>query len=59
MSESHIHTSGHADKDSLQKLIGIINPKTIIPIHTFQPQDYQKYFKTPIKMLKDRETFLC
>ncbi len=29
-----LHTSGHADKDAIIKLIKTVNPKEIIPIHT-------------------------
>lgn len=59
MSERHIHTSGHADKKALQRMIDATNPKYIIPIHTFNANDYQKHFKNPVKVLKDGETFFC
>ncbi len=29
-----LHTSGHADEDTLKKLIDAVKPKTLIPIHT-------------------------
>ena len=29
-----LHTSGHADKDAILKLIAKVKPKTIIPVHT-------------------------
>ena len=29
-----LHTSGHADKDAILKLIKTVNPNKIIPIHT-------------------------
>lgn len=54
-----IHTSGHADLETLKTFVEHVNPKLLIPIHTFEPELYQKYFKTPIKLLKDGETFFC
>lgn len=59
MTKRHIHTSGHADKKALQRMVDATNPKYIIPIHTFNANDYQKHFKKPIKVLKDGESFLC
>ena len=34
------HVSGHASRTDLQKVIGIINPKRVIPVHTTEPQIY-------------------
>lgn len=59
MTKRHIHTSGHADKKALQRMIDATNPKHIIPIHTFNANDYQKHFKNPVKVLKDGEAFFC
>ena len=28
-----IHTSGHADRKTIKKVIGIVNPKEVIVIH--------------------------
>jgi ribonuclease J len=33
-----LHTSGHADKDTIQRLIDKVKPKQIIPIHTENPK---------------------
>lgn len=33
-----LHTSGHADKEAIKKLIDTVNPKKIIPIHTEKPE---------------------
>lgn len=30
-----VHTSGHADIDTLKKMVEAIKPKAIVPIHTF------------------------
>ena len=51
-----IHTSGHADTETLKKMVEAINPKNIVPIHTFSADDYQKIFSSPIIQLKDGET---
>ena len=47
-----LHTSGHADVETLQKVEGIIKPKHIIPIHTEKPEMFQKLFENTI-LLKD------
>jgi hypothetical protein len=39
-----VHTSGHADYFTLQKLISTINPIEVIPIHTLEGKNYKKYF---------------
>jgi len=48
-----IHTSGHADIETLRKMIDAIKPKCIIPIHTFKGDEYKNHFKNPVKELKD------
>jgi ribonuclease J len=50
-----IHTSGHADIDTLKKMVEAIKPKNIIPIHTFNAGDYGKIFDCSIILLKDGE----
>lgn len=50
-----IHTSGHADINTLKQMVDAIKPKTIIPIHTFNAGDYVNIFNYPIIMLKDGE----
>lgn len=52
-----IHTSGHADIPTMQRLTAGVNPKTIIPIHTFHSEQYRKYFGDGVKTVKDREKF--
>jgi len=51
-----IHSSGHAYIEELQKFVEAINPKYIIPNHTFFPEKYPEYFAGKIKMVKDKET---
>jgi ribonuclease J len=50
-----IHTSGHADLNTLKQMVEAIKPKNIVPIHTFNAGDYSKIFNCPIVLLKDRE----
>ena len=51
-----IHTSGHADTETLKQMVEAIKPKNIVPIHTFNGRDYKNIFKTPILELNDGET---
>ena len=34
----HVHTSGHASPDDLEKLVAAINPGKLVPVHTFDPE---------------------
>ena len=51
-----IHTSGHADTETLKQMVEAIKPKNIVPIHTFSGSEYDKIFKTPIVEMNDGET---
>ncbi|MBN2374660.1 MBL fold metallo-hydrolase [bacterium] len=54
----NIHTSGHADIDTLKKMVDKLNPKTVIPIHTNYPEQYENQFTGfSVCMLKDKEEF--
>lgn len=48
-----LHTSGHATIETLQKAVAAIQPKRIVPIHTFYPDQYQSAFTAPVMELKD------
>ncbi|MFA6393419.1 MAG: MBL fold metallo-hydrolase [Patescibacteria group bacterium] len=50
-----IHTSGHADIKSLEEMADALNPKAIIPIHTFEAGKYREIFKFPIVEADDGE----
>ena len=50
-----IHTSGHADIPALKRMVEAIQPKYIVPIHTFEGDRYKEIFKEPIVRLKDGE----
>lgn len=38
-----LHTSGHADIETIDRLVEKASPETIIPVHTENPQWYEKY----------------
>ena len=60
-----IHTSGHADVASLQKIVEHVQPKHIVPIHTEMPEKYKTLFpsytvlnatdETPIELINTKE----
>ena len=50
----HVHTSGHAHIADLKKFAEALNPKWIIPIHTFEADKFPGLFQN-VKLLKDGE----
>jgi ribonuclease J len=50
-----IHTSGHANTDTLKQMVDAIKPKNIVPIHTFSGSQYHTIFSSPIVELNDGE----
>ena len=50
-----IHTSGHADTETLKQMVDAIKPKNIVPIHTFSGSVYKKIFSTPVVEMIDGE----
>jgi ribonuclease J len=56
MTIQDIHTSGHADLAGLKKMAEALQPKRIVPIHTFEGDEYGKLFPgTNVAMINDRE----
>lgn len=51
-----VHTSGHIYSDDIMSLTHAINAKTVIPIHTFEPRQFQRHFSN-VKCLDDGETW--
>lgn len=49
------HTSGHIFYDDIIDLVGQINAKTVVPIHTFEPEKFEA-FTPKLKLLADGET---
>ncbi len=39
-----IHTSGHASPVDLKRFVKALNPTKVVPIHTFQPEQYEKMY---------------
>ena len=39
-----IHTSGHATPDDLIRFVAAINPRKVVPIHSFNPETYSTLF---------------
>jgi len=39
-----IHTSGHASPGDLKRLVNAMNPRKVVPIHTFFPEKYSELF---------------
>lgn len=56
LSIEEVHTSGHATAEDLKRFADAINPKTLIPIHTFEKDRYPGLFKN-VKVLNDGEEF--
>jgi ribonuclease J len=44
-SDRYLHTSGHAFKDDIKKVIKGLSPKEIVPIHTFEPEVFFEFSK--------------
>ncbi|MBP7088789.1 MAG: MBL fold metallo-hydrolase [Candidatus Omnitrophica bacterium] len=51
-----VHSSGHAKPEDLKRFAKALNPKVLIPIHTFYADRYRELFKR-VKILKDKELF--
>jgi len=51
-----IHTSGHASIETLKKVVEKLKPESIIPIHTFYPDQY-KIFGLNIQQISDSERY--
>ena len=51
-----IHSSGHADIGSLQRIVEYVQPKRIVPIHTEHPEKFSEIFPlASINYLNDNE----
>ena len=51
-----IHSSGHADTQSLQRIVEYVRPKTIVPIHTDAPKQFCDIFvNNNVKCLDNNE----
>ena len=50
----YLHTSGHAKLSDMTRLVGALNPKMVIPIHSFHPEKYKNYFPE-VRLVDDGE----
>lgn len=51
-----IHSSGHAYIEELKNFVKALNPRYIIPNHTFYPEKYLELFRNKTKTVNDKET---
>ena len=50
-----IHCSGHANGLDLKKMIEVIKPKTVVPIHTEHSNTFKKFVRTTITPAEKKE----
>jgi ribonuclease J len=50
------HTSGHILPDDIVKFIGQVNPRTVIPIHTFEPTFFRSIHDR-VEVLQDGQPY--
>ncbi len=56
LAEKEIHTSGHADINTLKRMVEVLRPKNLVPIHTFEGDKYEKIFSgTKVLRIDDNE----
>lgn len=51
-----MHTSGHAFAEDLQRLAAEIDPRLVIPMHTFEPHTFELHFSN-VRVLQDGEPY--
>ena len=51
-----IHTSGHANREDLEKFANALKPKVLIPMHTFEPEGFAELYDN-VKVLNDGEVY--
>lgn len=56
MTDISIHTSGQADLDGLREMVEVLKPSYLVPIHTFEGDEYQNIFQnTVVRKVDDGE----
>ena len=50
------HTSGHIYVQDIIDFVNSVGPQTVIPIHTFEPEEYKRHFPN-VRVLQDGESF--
>jgi len=51
-----IHVSGHAYLDALKSLAQALNPKTLVPVHTLERDNFSEHFDN-VKVYDDGVPF--
>ena len=51
-----LHTSGHMLPTDVVRFVKAMAPRTVVPIHTFEPEEFRRRFENA-HLLKDGETF--
>jgi len=54
MSFEHIHCSGHTDRQGIERAIKTINPETVMPVHTQNPEAFKEMWGKVILPEKGR-----
>jgi ribonuclease J len=56
INDKDFHTSGHADLAGLKRMVEAVQPKNLVPIHTFEGDKYAELFQgTNVRRVDDRE----
>lgn len=50
----YLHTSGHSRLEDLKTFVQKVSPKMLVPIHSFNPSQYQDHFEN-VRLLSDGE----
>lgn len=50
---SHAHTSGHASIPDLKRLVEVIAPRQLVPVHTFEPERFPALFGSCVTIKED------
>ncbi len=51
-----LHTSGHIFSQDIVRFVEAIAPQTIVPVHTFQPEEFARRFPN-VRLPRDGESF--
>jgi len=49
-----LHTSGHATLPALQRMVDMLQPRNLVPIHTEHPGEFER-FGVPVRRMRDGE----
>ena len=51
---AEVHTSGHILSSDIARFVEAISPKTVVPVHTFEPELFRQHVEN-VRVLKDGE----